>query len=1133
MSDDKGRHQRIARLFNQAADLPREEQLEFLKRECGEDQELLREVLSLLEYAADDILERRAQHGAREILSTTKAASTSKTERIGPYRLVRLLGRGGMGEVYLARQESPIHRAVAIKLIRVGMNTRDVVARFDAERQALALMDHPTIAKVFDAGSAPDGSPYFAMEYVPGLSIVAYCDRHRLSTRERLELFRLVCEGVQHAHQKAVIHRDLKPSNILVREVDGKPFPKIIDFGVAKAIAHRLTEHTVFTQVGVLIGTPEYMSPEQADLNQEDVDTRTDVYSLGVILYEMLVGALPFEPDELRRAGFDAIRRMIRERDPPRPSAKLSKLGDRASVIAANRRTEPRRLLASVRGELDWILMKALEKERSRRYGSPHEMATDLERHLHNEPVLAGPPTAGYRIRKFIRRNRAGVVAAFTAVLMLALFAVVAGLQAVRIAQERDRAVANELLAHGRTHAEKDPTAAVAYALASLEIRDDVRARELVADVLASHTLRRRMPIQGPRNACCVDISPDGRYCAVGWTREGTATLTNLADFKTRDLVGKGWWMVHDVNFSSDGVYLATAALDSLVRLWSVRDASLVGTVSMPGLAEVHPVRDPGRMIATVQGRGQPPILFEISLPSLNVTELGALFGTGDPEVGWFGAVDPLGRWIADCVENRIVILPLDDVGRGPLIELEVHSAEVSRLAFDPDGRFLASRDRAGRICVWELSGVTPILRREMEVEPEWEPTDRVLLFDPYRPRLLAASGRRILVWDLESPRVAMPRELIDRGHWVHAAAFCPDGSLISCRNGCGLAHWPIGSERFTTYDAREIRLGRYQLSNDGAWLYCWCGETLTAFPVGSDAEADIEVLPVEEASAWRPRAAGDEQHALFLASYLSHTGDISVVDVPDRRYRCFPAFGAQTICTCTLPSGRELIALGIDSYEDPGLKLRICDLVTGSMRPLQIDSLQTLVHLIAVADDTLALMFRDHLALYALSSGSKQTVWQGALGSNTAVDLGDELAVVLADLSLVLLNKRTGAVRPVDKVPNARLLAADVCKKRRLLATVGIGWGFVSVFSLDTGDEVRLRGQSSGWGNFGAHFDPHARWLLTRGERSLRKWPLPLEPSVEFMAHEDLVAHLRSLTNVRIVPDETKPEGYGLSYAY
>jgi serine/threonine protein kinase len=350
-------------------------------------------------------------------LTQVGPSSAQAGTNIGRYKLLELMGEGAMGCVWMAQQTEPVKRLVAIKLIKGGSDSKSVLARFEAERQALALMDHPNIAKVFDGGVTAYGSPYFAMELVKGVPITRYCDERKLMLRERLALFVPVCQAVQHAHQKSVIHRDLKPNNVLVARYDDRPMPKVIDFGVAKAVGQPLTEKTLVTGFGTIIGTPAYMSPEQAKLDELDIDTRSDIYALGVMLYELLTGSTPFG-DESKSAGLFELLRIIREKEPPRPSTKVS-TGESLPAVAANRGTEPRALANLLRSELDWIMMKALEKDRNRRYQTASGLAADIERYLAGEAVQAHPPSATYRLRKLVRRNRGPLVAAIAVLIVL------------------------------------------------------------------------------------------------------------------------------------------------------------------------------------------------------------------------------------------------------------------------------------------------------------------------------------------------------------------------------------------------------------------------------------------------------------------------------------------------------------------------------------------------------------------------------------------------------------------------------------------------------------------------------------------------------------------------------------------
>jgi eukaryotic-like serine/threonine-protein kinase len=410
-------------IFEQALEIESDaERLAFVRKACGEDAALCARVQVLLKSyeTADDFLPDNPAGGAPVAPVIEKAG-----DRIGRYKLREKIGEGGCGLVYVAEQEEPVRRRVALKVIKLGMDTREVVARFEAERQALALMDHPNIAKVLDAGATETGRPYFVMELVRGIRITDYCDQNRLSTQDRLDLFIRVCHAIQHAHQKGIIHRDIKPSNVLVTLHDGVPVPKVIDFGIAKAIEQKLTEKTIYTAFEQFIGTPAYTSPEQAEMSGLDIDTRSDIYALGVLLYQLLTGKTPFDGKELVAAGLEEMRRTIREKEPVRPSTRLrTMLSGDLSTTAQCRRTEAPRLIDLLRGDLDWIVMKCLEKDRTRRYDTANGLAQDIEHHLDNEPVEARPPSTAYRVHKFVRRNK-GMVAAGSAVTLALLLGIV------------------------------------------------------------------------------------------------------------------------------------------------------------------------------------------------------------------------------------------------------------------------------------------------------------------------------------------------------------------------------------------------------------------------------------------------------------------------------------------------------------------------------------------------------------------------------------------------------------------------------------------------------------------------------------------------------------------------------------
>jgi eukaryotic-like serine/threonine-protein kinase len=532
------RWERTKQILEEALRLASDQRHAYLDLACGTDRELRVEVESLIashEAAGSQFLAAAAPE-ILDLASSSNAPKAPLNQIIGHYRLVEEIGRGGMGQVWLAEQTAPVRRQVALKLIKAGMYDDEVLKRFQLERQSLAIMDHPSIAKVFDAGATPEGQPYFVMEYVPGVPITDYCDQKRLKIGDRLQLFIEVCEAVQHAHQKAIIHRDLKPANILAQEVDGKPLPRIIDFGLARGVSPQMTGESLYTHFGSFVGTPGYMSPEQCDPTVLDIDTRSDVYSLGVVLYVLLTGCLPIQAKPGKEQPLDEMLRQVREEDPPRPSTRVSTDPETSSAAATARGTEPKQLVSLLRGDLDWIAMKALEKDRSRRYATVSELAADIARYLSHEPVMARPASVPYRLSKYVRRHRIGVAVAGVIVALLVTFGLAQSLQLRKTTRERDRA---DRIAEFMTAIFKvsDPSERVGNTVTAREILDKA-SKDIDTGLSKDPELQARMMHVMGRAYMMLGLQPQAQslfersirvgYLALG--REDPETLRTMND---------------------------------------------------------------------------------------------------------------------------------------------------------------------------------------------------------------------------------------------------------------------------------------------------------------------------------------------------------------------------------------------------------------------------------------------------------------------------------------------------------------------------------------------------------------------------------------------------------------------------
>ncbi len=788
----------------------------YLQGACGKDVTLRRKVDGLLRehLANDSLLAGLALEEERGTIKLNPAPAEAPAQVIDRDKLLEQIGEGGMGEVWMAEQREPIKRRVALKIVKLGMDSRQIVARFEAERQALAMMDHPNIAKIFDAGTTDSGRPYFVMELVRGIKITEYCDQNQLSTRERLNLFILVCQAIQHAHQKGVIHRDIKPSNILVTLHDGVPVPKVIDFGIAKATQQELTDKTVFTQFQQFIGTPAYISPEQAEMSGLDIDTRADIYSLGVLLYELLVGQTPFDAKEMMQGGLDALRQIIREKEPLRPSTRLNTLQGEARTTAGKRRqTDVSKLMRQLQGDLDWIVMKCLEKDRTRRYETANGLAADLKRHLNNEPVVARPPSQLYRFQKMVRRNKLAFAAVASVAMVLVLGVTVSTWQAIRATQAKHEANEQRQFADKSAHEARqaEQNAEAQRKLAETQRNVAVKQRKLADMQLALQAweegdLQRANDwIEASRPAPGEAPAFEWRYLRKLCQDQSIETLGSSnhpyrsAQFVDRDVLllnDEKTLTLHDVSRGKeqllledpDGIrrpaycsgntnLLATVTDDNRIKVWDLaaRCVQMEFAGHPRSINAIAFSRD-GRWLAStssdksvklwdVESKNREPVR---TLHLYSHQGIGVAFSPDGKQLFSSGTESSIRAW--DVATGTEAAAPL-----------EGHTAWIRTLAASPDGLWMASGSSDGTVIVWN------VISRKPERRLVGHSAAVVCVaFSPDGRTLASVGGdRAIRLWDFKTGQQRSPL----RGHkgWVNWLSFSPDGRRLVSRSQDGL----------------------------------------------------------------------------------------------------------------------------------------------------------------------------------------------------------------------------------------------------------------------------------------------------------------------------------------------------------
>jgi WD40 repeat protein/serine/threonine protein kinase len=1109
-------------IFHAARAIPdQDRRREYVRQACAGDEVRIAHVEALLAVAEgpDSLLDYPAADIPTTGLPTTESPGTV----IGPYKLIEQIGEGGMGSVWMAQQTKPVQRLVAVKLIKAGMDTRQVIARFEAERQALALMDHPNIARVLDGGTTKGepggvspGRPYFVMDLVKGVPITRYCDEHHLTPRQRLELFIPVCQAIQHAHQKGIIHRDLKPNNVLVAPYDGKAVVKVIDFGVAKAAGQQLTDRTLVTGFGAVVGTLEYMSPEQAELNNHDIDTRSDIYALGVLLYELLAGSPPFSRKELEQAGMVEMLRVIREQEPSKPSTKLSS-SDALPTLSANRGTEPAKLAKLVRGELDWIVMKALEKDRSRRYETANGFAADVSRYLAGEPVLAHPPSTAYRFRKFARKYRTPLCVAGAFLLLLVVGVVISVWQAVRataaegVAEERKReadGAKQQAEKRGEELAELNGTLRRAKYIADMNLAHHawaennlIRTRELLdlhrpgpgeTDLRGFewHYLNRLFHGElhiwqaHPGNVTAIAFTSNGKRlfsCGRTQTRQSMSVsdarqapreikLWDVATgrqlpLRLKEPTDKVWHLA----VNPDGTRLAAACGDQGIRLW---DLTTGEQSTLPRHEQERDVYvgfspDGKRLVAaSLPDRDAP----EVDCLTARVWDLAGPWVVMTVEklqrfrkdIGF----SPDGKLLAFADTPRDRVQVFDAVTGREAFTCKYADGRVWHAVFSPDGKRLATCVNGG-VQFWDVG-----THEAVATWPIASITCDFLAYSPDGKRLAVATVEgAVQLWDTATKQ----RVNTFNGHsgYLYMVAFSPDGTQLASAGSDGTVRlWdPTGRREMVPLTRSAPDINHLDLGPDGKALLAYVpGKTIQFWDA---ATGEPRGDPIDKPGWWGGMSScwTADGKRVFAIDGLKH---IQVLD----------AAAGKVVRTLEVDAeGLGAVAVSPDgkwcAHAAPGGAVKVRDVVTGAES--QIQGFDNQVYYLVFSPDGSHLLGMD--------SSSQLKIWDRATG------------------------RKLAATRLSDVYVQCVRYSAD----GKRLAVVGLqhqsGVGEIRVLDAETGRELAaLKGHVLTVGD--ADFSPDGQRLATCSQdKTVRLWDLASGQEIL-----TLRGHTRGVNSVRFV---------------